>query len=95
MLFTHFCFALQALRDLEERPEGEVNDYNQLAAVTEKLRANVNALFMSRAYYLSHVYNRASSPQPSAGMPPKCTLRHVDWLANTQVDSCSCRSDPI
>ena len=56
----------QALREVEEGREGEVNDYNQLAGLTEKLRANVHALFMSRAYYLSHMYNRVSPSQPFA-----------------------------
>jgi hypothetical protein len=47
---------------VEERPEGAVNGYIQLAGLTERLRENVNSLHICRAFYISYAYTRVSPP---------------------------------
>ncbi len=51
---------LQSIRDVDEKPEGAVNHYVEIAALIERLRANVDALSTCRAFYLSFAYTRVS-----------------------------------
>ncbi|EIE21047.1 hypothetical protein COCSUDRAFT_43406 [Coccomyxa subellipsoidea C-169] len=53
---------LQSIRDVDEKPEGAVNHYVEIAALIERLRANVDALSTCRAFYLSFAYTRVLSP---------------------------------
>ena len=65
LLLNRALFVLQAHRDMEERLEEVVNEYAQLARVTERLRSNVHAQYICRAYYISYAYTRVSIARPS------------------------------
>lgn len=67
LLLNRALFVLQAHRDMEERPEGVVNEYAQLARVTERLRSNVHAQLICRAYYISYAYTRVRNVLLSVG----------------------------
>lgn len=51
---------MQGIRDIDEGPHGTVTGYVHLAGLTERLRENVHALFICRAFYISYALTQAS-----------------------------------
>lgn len=72
---------VQDMQDIEELPEGAISNYTRIADTTERLRTNVEALYICKAYYVSHVYNRVEAPRFSdsswSGSSARCLVIHA------------------